>query len=130
MNSLLKSQLLVFLGSFLVSGVILWIVPYDEAVLLEFSFFWKWLVAVALVAGVAASRTKLTFPECVSASAFGPSTAGLVRIIVESVADPSKHNLWPFELVISLCIGGIAALAGAGLIFAVRGSRKREKPEA
>lgn len=129
MNSPLKIQTIIFFICFVLSGIILWMAPYNEASLLEFSFFWKWLVVVAVIAAITAQRTNLSFPDCVSATAFGPAAADLVRIIVETAADSSKHNLWPFELIVSLCVGGIGALVGAGFVFAVRKLRKREPTE-
>jgi ABC-type branched-subunit amino acid transport system permease subunit len=32
---------------------------------------------------------------------------------VEGVQDPTSHNLWPFEFIIAVFVGGGAALAGA-----------------
>lgn len=39
--------------------------------------------------------------------------AVFVRVVVESVKDPSSHNLWPLELGIALVVGALCALAGA-----------------
>jgi len=110
-----KSFLLVLSASFVVSGALFWYIPYEQAALLEFSFYWKWLVAVALIAGVAAQRSSLSFSDCVMAAGMGPAAADIVRIVIETAADPTKHNLWPFELVVSACIGAIGALVGTAL---------------
>jgi len=124
-----KSFLLVLLASFAVSGAFLWFIPYDQAALLEFSFYWKWLVAVAVVAAVAAYRTSLSFSDCVMAAGIGPAAADLVRIVIEAASDPYKHNLWPFELVVSACIGGIGALVGAGAVFTTKKFSKRTEQD-
>ena len=124
-----KSFLLVLLASLAASGALFWYIPYDQAALLEFSFYWRWLVAVAVIAAVAAHCTSLSFSDCVVAAGMGPAAADLVRIVVEAAADPTKHNLWPFELVVSACIGGIGALVGAGTVFTIKKFSKRTEPD-
>src|SRR3972149_9831673 len=91
-----KPVMVGFRASFVVSGAILWIIPYEEASLLEPSFYWKWLVPIGVIAAVAAQRTSLTFSDCVTAAGFGPAAADLARIVVESSLDPTKPDLWPF----------------------------------
>ena len=124
-----KPFMVVFLASFVVSGAILWIIPYEEASLLEPSFYWKWLVAIGVIAAVASQRTSLTFSDCVTAAGFGPAAADLARIVVESSLNPTRHDMWPFEIIVSLCIGGIAALAGAGAVFTTKKFRKRTQQD-
>jgi hypothetical protein len=120
-----KSFVLAMLASFAASGALFWFIPYEQAAVLEFSFYWKWLVAVAVIAAVAAHWTSLSFSDCVTAAGSGPAMADLVRIVIEMTADPAKHSLWPFELIVAGCIGGIGALAGAGIVFTIKKFDKR-----
>ncbi len=39
----------------------------------------------------------------------------MVRVMVDCSRDPTSHNLWPFELIIAVFVGGAAALAGSAL---------------
>lgn len=39
--------------------------------------------------------------------------AVVVRIIVEGIMDPTKHNLWPLVVIISTIVGYAVAVPGA-----------------
>jgi hypothetical protein len=39
--------------------------------------------------------------------------AVFLRIVVEGTADPTSHNLWPFEVIIAVGLGFSIAFAGA-----------------
>jgi hypothetical protein len=45
----------------------------------------------------------------------GASTpcAVMARVIYDTSADPTSHNLWPFEIVIAIGLGFVASLVGA-----------------
>jgi hypothetical protein len=47
--------------------------------------------------------------------------AVLCKLVWDVVADPTSHNLWPFELAIAVAVGAAAALVGAlvGWVLAV-----------
>lgn len=50
--------------------------------------------------------------------------AVFARIVAECSLDPTSHNLWPFEIVLTLFVSAplalLGAAAGAGLDRAVR----------
>jgi ABC-type branched-subunit amino acid transport system permease subunit len=49
-----------------------------------------------------------------------------LRVQVDVMRDSTSHNLWPFEVVIAVFVGGVAALAGTLLgTLALRLSRLR-----
>jgi hypothetical protein len=47
--------------------------------------------------------------------------AVLVRVAVETMRDPTSHNLWPFEVVIA---GGIGLVGGLVGVAAARGVKR------
>jgi len=51
--------------------------------------------------------------------------AVLGRVLVETSADPTSHNLWPFEVVIAGGIGLIGGLAGALIARLTQRFRRR-----
>jgi hypothetical protein len=40
-------------------------------------------------------------------------TVVAMRVVSDTMRDPTSHNLWPFEIVIAMVLGGAAAAAGA-----------------
>lgn len=103
---------LAFVGSFFAVGLVYWQIPYSQVSLPNAVFGTSLLVVVVLAA----------VPRVVSATRFWPTTlvvgasvpaAVLARIIVETSSDPTSHNLWPFELVLSAGPGLLASAAGA-----------------
>lgn len=98
-----------------VIGLRYWPIPYAQASLPSSLYgIGLWLVAAAALvlrlAGVARSW-KIAL---VVGSA--PAAAVLMRVVRDTVGDPTSHNLWPIELVIALALG--AACAGAGVVAA------------
>jgi hypothetical protein len=71
-----------------------------------------WIVGFgALLGGVLggrALRAFFVFAAVLPAVAF-------VRVVLDVVADPTSHNLWPFELVIAGGVGLLPAAIGAAL---------------
>ena len=41
-----------------------------------------------------------------------PAMAVMVRVVVDTMRDPTSHNLWPFELGIALALGVACAACG------------------
>lgn len=46
--------------------------------------------------------------------------AVFLRVIINSIADPTSHNLWPFELIMYAVISFPAALIGTGVGFVAK----------
>jgi hypothetical protein len=98
------------------AAIIYWPIPYAEISLLERTFLLRWLLAAA-IAGFA-GRWFARYPAARTALlvAVGFAVAVIGRVVVETMADPTDHNLWPFEVVIALVVGGTGALVGALLV--------------
>ena len=103
---------LSFAGSFFVIGLPYWQIPYSQVSLPNA----VWGIGLLVVAAFAA------VPRAISATRFLRTTlvvgasvpaAVFARVIVEAVADPTSHNLWPFEIILSAVPGLLASTAGA-----------------
>lgn len=101
-----------FAIAFFAVGLPFWQIPYSQASLPSDIWGLGLLVVVALAA----------IPRAVSATRFWPTflivgaavpAAVLARVIVEVVSDPTSHNLWPLEIILSAGPGFLAAAAGA-----------------
>lgn len=101
-----------FLASFLSVGIPYWAIPYNAVnlpdALIGFGIAVVFLAALALRAWVGLPFWKTTLVAGASVPA-----AVLARVLVEGVADPTSHNLWPFEIAIASGVGFAAALTGA-----------------
>jgi hypothetical protein len=103
---------LTFAVSFFSVGLPYWQIPYAK-VSLPSSIFGFGLLAVAVLAAV---------PRVTSAARLWPSTlivgasvpaAVLARVVYDTLADSTSHNLWPFEIILSAGPGFLAAFFGA-----------------
>jgi hypothetical protein len=89
-----------------------WSIPYRKVDLPNA------LLSMGLVVVAAAAALTRVFSGRRSARvawAIGAAVPAVVaaRVVADTMRDPTSHNLWPFELVIAMLIGGAAALAGA-----------------
>ncbi len=104
------------------AAIIYWPIPYAEISLLERTFILRWLMA-AVIAGFAGRWfARYPVPRTALLVSAGFAVAVIGRVIVDTMADPTDHNLWPFEVVIALVVGAVGALAGALLAPSGRGS--------
>ncbi len=101
-----------FVGSFLATGLLYWQIPYSKASLPN-SIIGFGLLMVAVLAAISriVSAARL-WPTSLVVGASVPS-AVLARVIFDTFADPTSHNLWPFEIILSAGPGFFAALMGA-----------------
>lgn len=96
----------------LVIGVPYWLMPYND-VTLPTAILGPGLLAIAILALVLRSMKKMTFWRIVIISGAVVPAAVFLRVIWEVIAEPTSHNLWPFEIIIAVFVGAIPALAGA-----------------
>ena len=98
-------------------GIPYWRVPYEGANLPSSldgrALLLLGVLALALVALGAAS-----FLRALAVTAGAVPLAIMLRVIAETMRDPTDHNLWPLELVIGTVAGLMYAVPGAivGLI--------------
>jgi uncharacterized membrane protein len=107
------------------AGFEYWQTPYGQLSLPD-ALYGPPLVAVAVVAMLLRAFGVARFLTAWLLIAASVPAAVLVRVVVEVIADPSTHNLWPFEIAIAAGLGAAAALAGTlvGSLFLLRSRRR------
>jgi hypothetical protein len=107
-----------FAASFLAIGGLYWPVPYAQVSLPD-TLLGPGLLVVGVAAGAAVIARIGLLPALAVVGAAAPA-AVLVRIVRDTAVDPTSHNLWPFELVLSALPGYAAAFVGVvmGLVIA------------
>lgn len=107
-----KVMMGAFLLCFFIAGIPFWLIPYSN-VTVPNSFFGIGIVAVFFTAAVLAFRFGFRKGLAVPALVF-PAVL-MVRVVVEGVMDPSRHNLWPLALIFVVILGFVVAGTGATL---------------
>lgn len=124
MDTRTRIVVFAFFGAFFAVGLSYWQIPYGKASLPD-SIIGVGLFAVAVLAGV--SRVVVAvrlWPATLIVGAAVPA-AVLARVMYDTAADPTSHNLWPFEIVLSAGPGFVVAWLGAaagGLLATRRGA--------
>ena len=111
-----------FLAALLVFGVPYWRMPYAQS---DPSALYPGLAVLAAIALMLAVVNEGRLRWLLVTMAACPAVAVVLRVAVETAADPTSHNLWPFEVVIALVAGAVAVLPAlvAGVI--ARRSRRQ-----
>lgn len=107
--------LATFLVLVIIVGVPFWRIPYSQVNLPD-ALLTPALLAVAAGAVLLRVKAMGTRQSAFLAAGAAVPAAVVLRVIVETVADPTSHNLWPFEVVIASVLGLVAA--GAGVLVA------------
>ncbi len=99
------------IASFLAVGLPYWQIPYSD-VELPTTLMTPALIVVALAAAMARAMGRSRFMVCVLAVGATIPAVVMARVTVDTAADPTSHNLWPFEIVLSGLVGASVAAAG------------------
>ncbi|MBP1771118.1 MAG: hypothetical protein H6P99_281 [Holophagaceae bacterium] len=97
-------------AAFLAAGLPWWTAPYNRFSL-SHPLAILGCLAFVLIAAWAAGWTPLGLGRGTLAAGAAVPAAVMVRVLVDTMKDPTSHNLWPFEVV-------IAGMFGLGLAFA------------
>jgi hypothetical protein len=100
-----------FLLSFFAVGVPYWQIPYAK-VSLPNTLYDMGLLMVGVLAAAARALGKARFLAVTLTVGAAVPAPILARIAVDTVKDPTSHNLWPFELIIAAVLGVICSSAG------------------
>ncbi len=111
---------------FLLTGIAYWSTPYNARDL-PFSFYVPGLLSVSLAALVFRAYRASTFWRIVLIFASTVPAVFFLRVVADTMKDPTTHNLWPFEIVLAAGFGLAAAGAGA-LMGAVAGRFMEPRP--
>ncbi|HSQ51131.1 MAG TPA: hypothetical protein VLL94_07665 [Nitrospiraceae bacterium] len=100
-----------FMLSFFAVGVPYWQIPYAKVSLPNTLYDMGLLVVGVLAAAVRALGKARFLAVSLAVGAAVPAPI-LARIAVDTVKDPTSHNLWPFEHIIAAVLGVICSSAG------------------
>src|ERR1700727_246012 len=90
-----------FAFAFFAVGIPWWSIPYNESWSgLETFLFWLGMLAVTIAAAFARVFGQAGFYLTIPFIGASLPSAILARVIVDTVRNPTTHNLWPFEIVI------------------------------
>jgi hypothetical protein len=98
-----------FLVGFLVVGVPYWRIPYNKA---TSSAVMGGAVLIGVIALIAGVLIEARFSRVVLVLAAAVPAAVMARVVVDTMRDPTSHNLWPFELVIAFMVGLAGTVPG------------------
>jgi ABC-type branched-subunit amino acid transport system permease subunit len=102
-------------ASFLAVGLPYWQIPYSD-VQLPTTLMTPALIIVVLAAAIARVVGRSRFMVCVLAIGATIPAVVMARVAVDTAADPTSHNLWPLEVVLSGFVGAIVAAAGTLIV--------------
>jgi hypothetical protein len=102
----------VWAGCILLTGIAYWSTPYNAREL-PFSFYVPGLLSVSLAALVFRAYRAASFWRIVLIFASTVPAVFFLRVVADTMKDPTTHNLWPFEIVVASGYGLAAAGAGA-----------------
>jgi presenilin-like A22 family membrane protease len=88
-----------------------WLTPYSQLNLPD-AVLGAGLLVIMAAAALARAYAGRPFWRVVAVMGSAVPAVVMLRVVVDGVRDSTSHNLWPFELVIAVFVGGLAALAG------------------
>ncbi len=103
-----------FIVCVLAIGFPLWLMPYSD-INIPSALYGPGLVLVFALAALLRAAGVASFLKTLNVMAATPAAAIVVRVIVDTAADPTKHNLWPLVVMIAIVIGYACAAPGAVL---------------
>ncbi|WP_008317459.1 hypothetical protein [Leptolyngbya sp. PCC 6406] len=115
MNKTIRNWLLIaFLLSFLAVGIPYWLIPYNQVNLPHVLLRPGLLVVVFSALSLRLWRVA-PFGQVVTLMGMAVPCTVFVRVVWETWLDPTSHNLWPFEIILALLVGGSSAFIGASV---------------
>jgi hypothetical protein len=101
-----------FIVSALAVGVPYFLTPYRELNLPN-ALYGPSLCVLVATAALTLGCSATTFWKGVAIIGASIPAIILLRVAAETAADPTSHNLWPFEIIIGSIVGALCAFAGA-----------------
>jgi hypothetical protein len=101
-----------FVASFLAVGIPYWQIAYANVSLPD-TLYSPALLVVCVASAASRVLGKAKLPAAIFIVGAAVPAVVLARISVDTFADPTSHNLWPFEVVIAKFIGLVCSSVGA-----------------
>jgi hypothetical protein len=100
-----------FAAGLLMTGIPYWLLPYNADYFADFGvhlgFVGLGVVTAMLAIGGIAGLGRIFW---VTLAAF--PVAVMIRVVVDTMQDPTDHNLWPFELIFAAVVSLVAVVPG------------------
>mgnify|MGYP001038760300 CR=1 FL=1 len=110
-----KVTLGAFLLCFFLVGIPFWQIPYSR-VSVPNSFFGIGALGVFVAATVLCAVFEFSFQKGLIVPGLAFPATLMIRVVIEGIMEPGRHNLWPLALIIAaltgLVVGGAGALLG------------------
>lgn len=100
-------------GTALLAGLTYWQIPYADVNFFASSFLLTWGIMALLGGFLGVLFLRKSVFQAVQLVVTGFLIAVILRIIVDGISDPTSHNLFPFELIITFAIATPPALVGS-----------------
>jgi len=115
-----RNSLLTILAGFIASAIVYWPIAYEDLAITSTSFLVLWGIGAIVAGGLGVQLFSVSFPGVAVLVMVGYVLATLSRIVVETIADSSTHNLLPFELLLSAIVSFPGAVVGAFVILLMK----------
>ena len=118
-----------FVACFFAVGITFWPLPYNSVQFPTALMNWSLLVvaAAALLTRIYSGRNLFLVALAIGAAV---PAAIYAQVVVDTMSDPTRHNLWPLELLMGAFVAFPVALAGAFLGWLIVRLRMRGHPDA
>ncbi len=110
--------------AFLGAAITHWYIPYEQVSLIAKSFIITWFVIAFVTGALGVMLMKRAVRESSLLVTAGFVLAVFLRVIFEILKEPTSHNLWPFEILITILIALPASMLGAFLISSINNKDK------
>lgn len=113
-----------FVVSLLAVGVPYFLIPYRELNLPD-ALYGPGLCVLVATAALTLACDATTFWKGVAIIGSATPASVLLRVAVDTAADPASHNLWPFEVIMGSLVGALCAFTGSLIGWIVAKVRSR-----
>ena len=114
-----------FSVSALAVGVPFFLIPYRE-LNLPSALYGPGLCVLVATAALTLGCGATTFWKNVAIIGAAVPAIILLRVAVETAADPTSHNLWPFEVIIGSSVSALCAFMGSFMGWIISKLRSRD----
>ena len=100
-----------FAAGLLLTGTPYWRLPYNANIFVDPGILLGFAALAVVTAALAASgAARLLAIFFATLAAFPAAVA--IRVVIETMKDPTDHNLWPFELIMAAAFSLVAVVPG------------------
>jgi nitrate/nitrite transporter NarK len=110
-----REGIILLVGTTLAAGALHWTVPYGEVDYTGARYLTTWMIIAVIAGFLGATFLRKSTKHSTMLVTMGFLLTVLLRVAYGGFQDPTSHNLFPFELMITLAIALPPAFIGAWL---------------